>query len=134
MDKVQILSIAVSAAMLLVILEAIRKKKLKEQYALVWLLTGGVLLLFSVWRHLLDRLSALIGIYYPPSALLLMLTGLTVLILLSFSIVVSDLSGKVTSLTQKVALLEWELAQKSRGVRAAPPAAPGTAPPPGSSA
>lgn len=109
MSKVQILSILASLSLLLVILEAIRKRRLREQYALVWLLTGFILMLFSLWRSLLDRVSGLMGIYYPPSALLLLLTGLVVLILLSFSIVVSSLSVKVTRLSQKLALLEWEL-------------------------
>jgi len=114
-SKVQLLSIVASLTLLLVILETIRKRRLREQYALVWLLTGFLLLLFSLWRDLLDRVSALMGIYYPPSALLLMLTGLLVLILLSFSIVVSSLSIKLTRLSQKLALLEWELHARARG-------------------
>jgi hypothetical protein len=131
MANVQILTISVSALLLFVILEAIRKRRLKEQYALLWLLAGGVLLLFSLWRDLLHRVSAIMGIFYPPSALLLMLTGFVVVILLSFSIVVSELAGKVTRLTQKLALLEGELRElrgsagpQGGGGGPAPPAAP----------
>ena len=127
MSKVQLLSILASLLLLVVILETIRKRKLREQYALVWILTGAVLLLFSFWRSLLDRLSSWMGIYYPPSALLLILTGLLVLILLSFSIVVSSLSLKVTLLSQKLALLEWEVKRREiEGGTGSPSAGPRT--------
>ena len=108
-DRVQVVAVVGSLALLVIVFEAIRKRRLREQYALVWLLTGGALLALSLWRELLHQLSALMGIYYPPSALLLIGIGFVVLILLSFSVVVSELSGKVTRLTQRLALLEWEV-------------------------
>lgn len=131
-DRVQILAVVGCLGLLAVIFEAIRKRRLREQYALVWLLTGGVLLLLALWRDLLHQISALMGIYYPPSALLLIGIGFVVLILLNFSVVVSDLSAKVTRLTQKLALLEWEMhARQERGTRDrdAPLAKANSAPP-----
>lgn len=114
-DRVQIIAIIGSLALLLVIFEAIRRRRLREQYALTWLLTGGALLLLSVWRDLLTSLSQIAGIYYPPSVLLLIGAGFVVLILLDFSMVVSDLSAKVTRLTQAHALLEREVMALSQG-------------------
>lgn len=109
MSRVQLFAIIGSLVLLLVIIDAIRKRRILEQYSLVWLLTGFVLLFLSIWRDLLDNLSAFIGIYYPPSVLLLIGSGLLVLILLSFSAVVSKEAGKVARLTQRLALLEFEV-------------------------
>jgi len=119
MDRVEIVAVAGAVVLLAVILEAIVKRRLREQYALMWLLTGVVLLVLALWRDLLHQLSALMGIYYPPSALFLIFIGLVVLILLNFSVVVSDLSAKVMRLTQKLALLEWEI-DSMRGQQAPP--------------
>lgn len=113
-DRVQIVAIIGSLTLLAIILEAVRKRRLREQYALAWLVTGAVLLLLAAWRELLHWLSALMGIYYPPSALLLIGIGLVVLILLSFLVIVSDLSAKITRLSQKVAILEWEIDPSQR--------------------
>lgn len=118
--RVQVLAIVGSLVLLALIVEAVRRRRLREQYALVWLLTGVVLVVLSLWRELLHQLSWLMGIYYPPSALLLVGIGLIILVLLSFSVVVSDLSVKVTVLTQRIAILEWELGRLNEEV---PPAA-----------
>lgn len=108
-DRIQVLAIIGSLALLIIIVEAVRKRRLREQYALTWLLTGIVLLVLALRRDLLTVVSNLMGIYYPPSALLVIGIGFIVLVLLSFSVVVSELSLKVARLTEKVALLDAEV-------------------------
>ncbi len=106
MDRIQWVSILGSAALLVVVLELVRRRRLREQYSLLWIFTAAVLLLLSVWRGLLDRLAILTGIKYPPSALFLVSFGFFLLILLHFSLVLSDLSRKVKTLAQDLALRE----------------------------
>jgi hypothetical protein len=106
MERIQWVSILGSAALLLVVLELVRSRRLQEQYSLLWVFTGVVLLLLSGWRGLLDRFAQLFGIHYPPSALFLVGFGFFLLILLHFSIVHSMLSERVKELTQEVALLK----------------------------
>ncbi len=108
-DRIQVIAVVGSLALLVIILEAIRKRRLREQYSLIWLVMAAAILLLALWRDLLHQLSSLMGIYYPPSALLSIGIGFVVLILISFSIVVSELSTKVTGLTQRLALMEWEI-------------------------
>ena len=67
--RIQILSIAVSAALLLVVLEMVRRKAFLERYALLWLLSALVMLGLSIWSGALESLAKLIGIAYPPNAL-----------------------------------------------------------------
>ena len=54
--RVSIFAAIASLILLAVIFELIRSRRLQERYALLWLLTGGVILILSVWRDAL-RLS-----------------------------------------------------------------------------
>jgi hypothetical protein len=94
---------------LAVIIELIRRHRLQERYALLWILTGVVMLFFALWRSALDRFAELVGVAYPPSALF-MVAGLFVfVVLLHFSTVLSRLSEQNKTLAQQIALLEQRL-------------------------
>jgi hypothetical protein len=104
--RIQILAILVSGALLLIVLEMVRRKAFLERYALLWLLSAVVLLALSVWRGLLESLAELIGIAYPPNALFLVAFGVVLVLLLHFSLAVSRLSDQTKVLAQRLALLE----------------------------
>jgi hypothetical protein len=104
--RIQILAILVSGALLLIVLEMVRRKAFLERYALLWLLSAIVLLALSVWRGLLQSLAELIGIAYPPNALFLVAFGVVLVLLLHFSLAVSKLSDQTKVLAQRLALLE----------------------------
>jgi hypothetical protein len=109
MDLLKILAVAGSGTVLLAVLELIRRGRLKERYAILWLLAGGVLLLLSSSRGLLDSIARLFGIYYPPSLLFLLAFFFLLLITLHFSVVLSGLSEKNKKLAQELALLRQEM-------------------------
>lgn len=109
MDRVQWVSILGSAMLLGVVLELVRSRRLQEQYSLLWIFTGAVLLLLSGWRGLLDRLAELVGIHYPPSALFLVGFGFFLMILLHFSLVLSNLSERTKKLAQEISLLKEQI-------------------------
>ncbi len=67
--KVSIVAAVAAVILLLVIFELIRSRRLQERYALLWLLTGLVILVLALWRGALGWLAGLVGISYPPSAL-----------------------------------------------------------------
>jgi acid phosphatase family membrane protein YuiD len=106
--RVSVVAALVSVALLLVVLELIRSRRLRERYALLWLLTGGVMLVLSVWRSGLDTLAALVGIHYAPSMLFAVAAVFGVVVLLHYSTVISRLSDENAVLAQRVALLEGE--------------------------
>ena len=89
LGRIQIVALLVGLCLAAVIFQLIRKKKLKEQYSLLWFLTVAVILLLAVWEDLLGRISSLIGISVPSNALFLM--GLLFLFGMSlhFSLLVS---------------------------------------------
>jgi hypothetical protein len=106
--RIQILSIAVSAALLLVVLEMVRRKAFLERYALLWLLSALVMLGLSIWSGALESLAKLIGIAYPPNALFLVAFGFVLVLLLHCSLAVSKLSDQTKILAQRLALVEQQ--------------------------
>jgi len=108
-ERVEVVAVLGSVSLLLIVLELVRRKKLKEEYSLLWLLTCIALLILSFWRSLLEVLAQLVGIFYPPTALFVVGLGFVLLILLHFSTVISKLSTENKQLAQRLAILSWKL-------------------------
>jgi hypothetical protein len=118
MDIVKILGIFISGSVFLVVIELIRRGRLKERYSLLWLFSCAALLLLSSSRNLLEYLSHMIGIYYAPSFLFLLAFLFLMVITLHFSVMISNLSEKSTRLAQKIALLRQELQELKKQTKA----------------
>ncbi len=108
-EKIQVISVIGSVIFMFGVMELIRIKLLKEAYALLWIIFGGVFILFSLWKSGLDFLATFAGIYYPPALLFLMLIIAIILVLIQFSIVISKNNDKIKNLTQELALLKYQL-------------------------
>jgi hypothetical protein len=107
---VSIVGAIASVLLIVVIIELIRSRRLRERYALLWLLTGVVLLVFSVWRDGLNTVAGWAGVTgYPPAVLFALGLLFVIVVLLHYSTVISKLSDQNTILAQRVALLEAEL-------------------------
>jgi hypothetical protein len=109
--RVQIFAMVATSALLLVVLELVRRRRLLERYALVWLFSAGVLLGLAAWTGLLNTVASAIGIKYAPSALFVIAFGFILILLLHFSIAVSRLSDRTKVLAQRLALVESRLAE-----------------------
>jgi hypothetical protein len=105
--KVSIAAAVASLLLVLVVLELIRGRRLKERYALLWLATGIVLLVLSLWRDGLNTIASWLGVAtYPPAILFAVATLFIIVVLLHYSTVLSRLADQNTVLAQRVALLE----------------------------
>ena len=107
--RIQIVAVVAAGALLLGVLELVRRRKLLERYALVWLFSAAVLLGLAAWAGLLTTIAETVGIRYPPSALFVIAFGFILLLLLHFSIAVSRLTDQSKVLAQRLALLEERL-------------------------
>jgi hypothetical protein len=112
--RVAVFASIAAALFLLVIFELIRSRRLQERYALLWLVTGGVILILSVWRDALRLVSQQIGIAYPPSALFIIGFLFILVVLLHYSTVISELAEKNVRLAQDIALVEERLRMHER--------------------
>lgn len=113
-DRIQLVAIIASVVLLFVVLELVRRRRLMERYALLWLLSAVVLIGLASWRSGLLHLSRAVGIIYPPNALFVIALGFVLLLLLHFSSAVSRLSDQTKVLAQRLALLEERLAQAEK--------------------
>ncbi|MBI3755105.1 MAG: DUF2304 domain-containing protein [Deltaproteobacteria bacterium] len=118
MQLIQIFAIIFSLSVFVGIIDLIRRGLLKEQYAILWLVSAVILLILSVWRGLLDKIAQALGVAYPPSLLFLVAFLFLLLIVLHFSVIISDFSEKNKRISQEVALLKaaFEEYKKARGI------------------
>jgi hypothetical protein len=109
LTKFQIIVGILSIIFLFVTFELIRKQKLREEYSILWLFTGGVILIFSVFPYFfLSKLfTQFTGLYYLSAVVLIAFLFL-LLIVFHFSIVISQLTDRNKDLAQRYALLELE--------------------------
>jgi len=108
--KISIAAAMASVFLLGVVFALIRRRSLRERYALVWLVTGIVLLVLALWRASLNKIAGWIGVQgYPPSVFFAALLFFVLVVLLHYATVISRLSDQNTILAQKLALLEEKL-------------------------
>jgi len=113
LQRVGVIGIAV--LMFLVVVELVRRRRLMERYALLWLTAAVTLLVMAIWRGLLTTVSADLGIHYPPSTLFAVGFGFIVALALSLSLVISRLADQNKRLAQHVALLAKRVEELERG-------------------
>lgn len=107
--RIQLVAILASLALFLTVFELVRRRRLMERYALLWLFSMVVLLGLSIWKGLLEDLAAAVGIYYAPSALFAIAFAFVLVLLLHFSLVISRLADQSKVLAQRVSLLQQRL-------------------------
>lgn len=114
--KIQIIIGALSLLLLLITLELIRKGRLREEYAILWLFTGVVVLIFSLRPEffLSQFFAKFTGLFYLSAVVLIAFLFLLVIVL-HFSVVISKLTSQNKELAQKYALLELELREMKKG-------------------
>jgi hypothetical protein len=94
------------------IFELVRRKRLMERYAILWLVAGFTVLVLGLWKGLLSTLAHAVGIYYTPSALFAVTFLFVLVLLVHFSITLSRLSDQSTTLAQRLAVLQQRLEQE----------------------
>ena len=113
--KVSIAATVASLVLVLVVFELIRSRRLRERYALLWLVTGFVLVVLSAWRGGLNTIAGWLGVRgYPPAVLFAVGLLFVILVLLHYSTVISRLSDQNVILAQRLALLESQLNERDK--------------------
>jgi hypothetical protein len=107
--RIQIVAVLGALGLLLFVLELVRRRRLLERYALLWLGAAIVLLGLSAWRDGLDVVAEALGIAAPTNAMFFVALGAIVLLLLHFSVAVSRLTDQTKVLAQRLAILEEQV-------------------------
>jgi len=117
---IQIIAIIGSLAIMAVVAWLIRRRILREEYALLWFAASIGLIIVSLWRHSLDLAARLVGVAYPPSVLLLAGIILGFFLALHYSISLSRLTEQNKRLAQEIALLRYDLERRDARPASAP--------------
>ncbi|NDJ36735.1 MAG: DUF2304 domain-containing protein [Chloroflexi bacterium] len=113
--RIHLLSIAGPLVMILVVLEMVRRRRLREDYSLLWLGAFGVIIVLAILRDaLLERIAAIMGIYEAANAMFVIGFALLVLVLFQFSIVITRLARENKQAAQHIALLTQRIAELER--------------------
>jgi hypothetical protein len=107
--RIQLVAIVAAGGLFVIVFELVRRRRLMERYALLWLVSTFVLLALAAWRGLLEQVSTAIGIYYAPSALFVVALGFILVLLLHFSLVISRLADQNKVLAQRLSLMQQRL-------------------------
>lgn len=106
---IQILSITFTLLFLFFIFRLIVKGKLREEFSIIWIITAIILNVFSFWRSGLDLIAGMLGVYYAPSLLFMLLFVAVILYLVHLSVINTKQQDKIKELTQEMALLKEKL-------------------------
>ena len=109
LTRVQFFSVLGAVILLVTLIWLIRRKKLMVEYSILWLGIFVVFIGIAVFGELLGSISAFFGILYPPAALFIFLLTGIFLLLLYFSVVISELKKKLNDLAVSNALLDEKL-------------------------
>lgn len=105
-NRIQIIAIIVSLSFLVYIGRLITQGKLREEYAIFWVISTVILIVFSFWRQGIDMLAKLLGVYLAPNLVFTGAIFAILIYLLHLSIVVSKLHEKNKTLARELALLK----------------------------
>jgi hypothetical protein len=98
-----------SLVLLIAVLELVRRRRLREKYALLWILTAIVLIVLSAWRGAVNAIAVTLGVSYGPAVIFAVGALFVLVVLLHYSTVISALTDRSVVLAQKVAMLEQRL-------------------------
>lgn len=113
MARIQILAIIASLGFLFYISRLIIKGKLREEYAIVWIISTLVLIVFSFWRNGLEVVAHALGIYEAPNMVFTAAIFMILVYLLHLSVTASVLQDKQKKLSQDIALLKQKLGEEA---------------------
>ncbi|OFZ48773.1 MAG: hypothetical protein A3D92_24955 [Bacteroidetes bacterium RIFCSPHIGHO2_02_FULL_44_7] len=105
----KIVAMLIAAFLFFIIINLIRRRRLKEEYSWLWFLAGLVIIVLTMWYDLLVKLTQFIGAVMPTSTLFFFTFLFLILVCLQFSVSISELSDKIKNLAQELAILKSKL-------------------------
>ncbi len=108
LERIRLLMAGVSLMVLLVTVESIRRYRLRERYAIIWVLTGAVIMLCAFFPELLRIFSLWFGMQYVTTVVAIVFTFL-ILVAFHFSTALSMARDNLARLAQQSAILETRL-------------------------
>jgi hypothetical protein len=109
MDRLLSALTVFSLTLIVLVLISVRRAHIRVEYSVSWLTAAVLLLLVSQSGDFIEWLAAVIGIDYPPVAVLMVMFGIFLVVIYRLSLRVSALKDASIALAQRVAILEYQL-------------------------
>jgi hypothetical protein len=90
------------------ILELVRRRKLREKYAIIWVATGVIILPLAAFPRVLDGAALSLGILSGTSLALFLAVAFLLLLVMHLSWELSQLEEETRSISEEIALLRLE--------------------------
>ena len=113
-DNNYLIALVGSVLILAGIVELLRRRQLKEKYAVLWLVVGVVLVIFTAFPALLERISNALGVAVPTNLLFFVAILFLVGVVLHLSWEASRLENETRKLAEDIAILRLDLAELKR--------------------
>ena len=110
-NTAQILGVISSLVLFYAVFMLVKQGRIQERYSLIWFLIAFIIFLISFFKQILDNISGVLGILYPPNALFAIMLGFTYILLLNVSTNISTVKRQNKSLIQEIGLLKERLEQ-----------------------
>ena len=115
--KQKVFAIILSVLLLIFIIELVRRRKLREEYSWLWIMTGFSIFFLVLEYKVLVKITTFIGAVLPTSTLFFFGFIFLILISIHYSVIISKLTTQVKNLVQEVSLLKGELKGSSKEAR-----------------
>jgi len=102
------------------ILDLVRRKKLREKYAALWLIVGVITLVFAVFPGLLGAAATALGVQVPSNLLFAITIVFTIGVLLHLSVEISEVEDETRALAEEVAILRVQVERLRAGANSGP--------------
>ena len=110
-SRLQWFAIGASLILLIGLVDLVRKNRMALKYALLWLFSAVLMLILAIFPETLEKVSSFIGVFLPVNALFAILLCCGLMLMISFSVIVSGEHRAIVRLTQEVSLLEERVRQ-----------------------
>lgn len=112
-----IFGIISSVLALFVVIELLRRRRLRERHAIWWLIVGVLAVLVSVFPTTLTWAASLVGIEVPINLVFFVSIGTLFLVCLQHSAELTELEAKTRTLAELVAIQDLRLRQQELRLR-----------------
>ena len=104
--RLQVFAIIAAVIFFIILILMLKKRKLSLRYSLLWMFSGLLMLILAVFPGTLDWFAGLIGVYSSVNALFAVMLFCGLILMISFTSIVSKEKQEIVRIVQKVAVLE----------------------------
>lgn len=101
-----------------VVIEMLRRGRMRERHAIWWLIAGVLALIIGVFPSILDWLAGLVGVGAPVNLVFFVSIAVLFLVCIQHSSEVTTLESKTRTLAERSALHELRIAELEQRIAA----------------